>query len=90
MIVKLKFVDRCPNNHRGEFIVRSAKVCEVQIAKNHLKCLNDLAEALLHELLHLWVTILQEHGVKQGIRKEHRFINSMVPKLINKLAKEYK
>lgn len=90
MRLQIKMVQRCENDHRGEFIVKSSNQCEIQISKNRNQTIDDFAETLLHELLHLWVTILQTHGLKDSIRREHGFINSIVPKVIKELNKHFK
>lgn len=89
MIVKLKLVKKCPNGHKGEFIVLGNNQCEIQIARNRNPSIEEFATTLIHELLHLWVTILQTHGLKEGIRREHRFINDVVPLINSKLTKHY-
>ncbi len=90
MRLQIKMVQRCENDHRGEFIVKSNNQCEIQISKKRNQTIDDFAETLLHELLHLWVTILQTHGLKDSIRREHGFINSIVPKAIKELNKHFK
>lgn len=90
MKITLKLVDKCPDDHRGEFVVIGRNRCEIQISKRHNKTVNEFAATLLHELLHLWVTILQTHGLKEGIRREHKFINKIVPTILNRLSKDYK
>lgn len=90
MIVTISFVGKCPNDHRGEFVVRGPETCEILISRDRNTTLNEFAATFLHELLHLWVTVLQNHGVKKGIRREHWFINDVVPKVLLRFAHWYK
>jgi hypothetical protein len=90
MRLSIKLTDTCPKNHRGEFIIKGANTCEILISKKLNQNVNEFAVTLLHELLHFWVTILQTHGVKEGIKREHRFINDVVPKVIKRFAHWYK
>lgn len=90
MIVTINFVNRCENDHRGEFVVRGKETCEILISKARNTNLNEFAATFLHELLHLWVTVLQIHGVKEGIRREHGFINNVLPYILRRFAYWYK
>jgi hypothetical protein len=90
MQLRIKLVPRCEHDHRGEFIVKSKNTCEIQISKKYNKTLDEFGATLLHELLHLWVTILQSHGLKEGIRLEHRFINTVTPMILKTLVEYYK
>ena len=90
MKLLVKIVPKCKHNHRGEFLVRDAHKCEIQISADKNKDVSDFAATLLHELLHFWVTILQTHGLKESIRREHKFIDRVVPYLLTKLAFYFK
>lgn len=89
MLVNLKLVPKCPKGHRGEFIVRGNSRCEILISREHNDNVGEFAATLLHELLHLWITILQSHGLSKGIRKEHKYIDGILPYILRKLAKSF-
>jgi hypothetical protein len=90
MIIKLKLVPKCEGNCSGICIIHSANVCEIQISKKRNKTIDVFADTLLHELLHLWVTILQTHGLKEDMKIEHKFIADVLPMILKKLAKYFK
>jgi hypothetical protein len=90
MIIIIKLVDRCPEDFSGEFRVLSNGRCRILISKRKNKDLTEFADTLLHELLHFWVTLLQTYGVKESIRREHKFIDEAVPDVLLKFAKHFK
>jgi hypothetical protein len=86
MQLAIKLVDKCPCGRRGEFLTLSSNRCEIQISKARNKTVSEFAETLLHELLHFWITILQTHGLREGIRREHAFIFDVTPRILQKVA----
>lgn len=89
MQLQLKLLSKLDYGHKGEFIVKGPNKCEIQISKEKNTSITEFATTLLHELLHFWVTILQTHGLKESIRKEHKFINNVVPFILRKLVKSF-
>lgn len=90
MILTIKLVDKCEHDHRGEFAVLGSNRCEILISKKRNPDVNAFAATLLHELLHLWVTVLQTHGLRESISVEHRFIDDVLPYVLRKLSHHFK
>jgi hypothetical protein len=90
MNVTIKIVKRCSGDDCGQFVTISKNRYQILIAEKHNKSIGEFADTLLHELLHLWVTVLEHNGLKEDIRREHRFINEVLPILIQKFAKHYR
>lgn len=79
----IKLVPECQKNRRGEFVIKSRNISEIRISKKLNRTVAHFAEALLHELLHFWCTILQSHGLAEPKRKEHKFIYEVVDEIIH-------
>ena len=63
----------------------------IRISEDASETFSLYAETILHELLHLWVFILAASiGIPLTEKKQHKFIELIVPKVIRGLRKTYK
>lgn len=88
MRIDLKEVKRCRNGAYGNFLLRGAKSILITISLALNKRLDEYAATVLHELLHLWVTILRLKGFRTTNIKEHKFIYA-VERVVLRMARRY-
>ena len=83
--VIIKMVQRLPNNEDcGYCIGRSRRKdkYEIAISQEAHKTVAQFGATLLHELLHLWLYILEVYGYKVKLKIEHQFIRAVETTII--------
>ena len=88
MKVEIKMVNKCRNGAFGNFIVRGRESILITISHEKNQMMAEYGATLLHELLHLWMTLLRGKKFKCSDTKEHQFIYA-VERLIYQMAKSY-
>jgi hypothetical protein len=84
MRIDLKDVKRCKNDAYGNFLLRGTKSALITISLALNKRIDEYAATVLHELLHLWVTILRLKGFVTTNRREHDFIYAVERVILQK------
>lgn len=74
MLVRITDVKQCRNKASGNFLLRGRGYATITISQRLNYYFAEYAATLLHELLHLWVTMLRLKGFKITNRREHLFI----------------
>lgn len=74
MRIDIKEVKKCRNGAAGNFIMYRAGHARITISRKLNGVIYEYAATVLHELLHLWVTILRLRGFRVTNIKEHKFI----------------
>ena len=77
--VTIKLVDKLPEGDCGYCVRRSHRKdqYEIAISKSAHKTVAEYGLTLLHELLHLWVYVLNLYGYKVRLALEHKWIRSV-------------
>jgi len=77
--VRIKLVDKLPEGDCGYCTRRnrSKDSYEIAISRSAHKTVADFGSTLLHELLHLWIYILQVYGYKVSLKIEHQWIKAV-------------
>ena len=88
MKVEIKAVKKCRNKAFGNFLVRGHESALITVSLDKNRTIAEYGATILHELLHLWLTILRQKKFKCTNNKEHRFIYA-VEREIYKLAKRH-
>lgn len=88
MLVRIVDVKQCRNKAAANFILRGHRRALITISLKQNVLLAEYAVSLLHELLHLWVTMLRLKRYQVTNRREHRFINAVEAVVIT-LARKY-
>lgn len=74
MRLEIKKVKACRNKAYGNFLLRGRDTALITVSMKLNTTLAEYATTVLHELLHLWITLLRKEGFKLSNRKEHSFI----------------
>lgn len=74
MKLEIKNVKDCRNKADGNFIIRGRNSALITISVKRNKTLAAWGSTLLHEMLHLWTTLMRQNGLRVSDRREHRFI----------------
>jgi antirestriction protein ArdC len=90
MIVTIKEVGKCRNGAFGNFVLRRSGDALITISRKRNPDMAEYAATLLHEILHLWVTLLRLKGFRVKDRKEHRFIYAVEDVVIAMVRKHMK
>lgn len=88
MLVNIKEVKKCRNGAFGNFLMRGAGYSLITISLKLNDTIAEYAATILHELLHLWVTLLRLKGFRVTNIKEHRFIYA-VERTVLDMAKKH-
>jgi hypothetical protein len=88
MLIDLKEVKACKNKAFGNFMIRGHDSILITISKKLNTTIAEYGATVLHELLHLWVTILRLKGFRATDDREHEFID-VVERAILILSKKY-
>lgn len=88
MRVDLKEVKYCRNGAAGNFLLRGPDYALITVSMKYNQLLVEYCVTVLHELLHLWVTIMRMKGFKTTDTKEHEFIYA-VDRVVTRLAKKH-
>lgn len=88
MLVRILEVRACRNKASGNFLLRGRGSALITISQKLNVLVAEYGCTLLHELLHLWVTMLRLKGFRVSDMKEHRFIYA-VEASIYALAKKH-
>lgn len=88
MLINLKEVKKCRNGAYGNFIMRGAGSATITISQKLNNTVSEYAATVLHEFLHLWVTVTRLKGFRVTNIKEHRFIYA-VEHVIIEMAKKH-
>lgn len=74
MLINLKDVKKCRNGAYGNFLLRGAGYALITVSMKLNTTIAEYAATVLHELLHLWMTVLRIKGFRVTNKKEHKFI----------------
>ena len=88
MLVNIKEVKKCRNGAYGNFLMRGAGYSLITISMKLNDTVAEYASTILHELLHLWVTLLRLKGFRVTNKKEHKFIYA-VEQVVLEMAKKH-
>lgn len=88
MLVNIKEVKKCRNGAYGNFLMRGAGYALITISMKLNDTVAEYSATILHELLHLWVTLLRLKGFRVTNVKEHKFIYA-VEKIVLIMAKKH-
>jgi hypothetical protein len=88
LLINLKDVKACKNKAYGNFLLRGHNYAVITISQKLNDTVAEYAATVLHELLHLWVTVLRLKGFRVTNVKEHKFIYA-VENTIIKMAKKH-
>lgn len=88
MLVNIKEVKKCRNGAFGNFLMRGAGYALITVSLKLNDTVAEYAATVLHELLHLWVTIMRLKGFRVSNVKEHKFIYA-VEDIIKAMAKKH-
>lgn len=87
MKVDIKLVDKCRNGAYGNFLARSSKYALITISRHKNRLLADYWLTLLHELLHLFFTLVRRQGFRITDKNEHKVIEMIEDTLTNECRK---
>ena len=93
MVVVLKEVKACKNKAAGNFLMRGREKAVITISMKVNDTLAEYSATVLHELLHLWTTVIRRKGFKCTDSKEHKYIylaEELVIKAMQNVLKEKK
>lgn len=88
MRIDIKEVKKCRNGAYGNFLLRGRQSALITVSLKENRVVAEYAATLLHELLHLWITLLRLKGFRTTNIKEHRFIYAVEKAIITK-ARRY-
>lgn len=88
MRIDLKIVKRCYKDYYGTFETLGKKRALIEISKKKACTPHDFMLTVVHELLHLWISILGAQGIKIDSRKEHKVIYKIEKYLVRLSNKE--
>lgn len=82
--VTIKLVEKLPQGDCGYCAARSRSKdkYEIAISRSAHKTVSEMGATLLHEMLHLWVFILQVYGYKVRLKTEHQWIKAIETTII--------
>jgi antirestriction protein ArdC len=72
--VRIVEVQRTRNGASGNFLTTGRNSARITISLALNRGMHEYAATLLHELLHLWVTMMRVKGLRVSNIREHRFI----------------
>lgn len=90
MLVRIKDVKKCQNGAAGNFLLRGRESALITVSLKENDTVAEYGSTVLHELLHLWVTILRKKTFKCTDSKEHRFIYAVERAIIKQAKKHLK
>lgn len=82
MRVDIHKVGRCKNGAYGNFILRGRHYALITVSLKKNPMLAEYGLTMLHELLHLWTTMLRREGFKMTNKLEHDFIIAVEDKTL--------
>ena len=88
MKLEIKNVKACRNKAMGNFLLRGHESALITVSLKLNTTLAEWGSTLLHELLHLWTTLMRQNGFKVSDTREHRFIYA-VEREIFKVMRKY-
>lgn len=90
MILEIKNVTKCRNGAYGNFLIRGRESALITLSLKLNPTLATWGSTLLHELLHLWVTLMRKNGFRVSDKKEHTFIYAVEKAVLQKARKYLK
>ncbi len=76
MIIKIRHVEKLGSSYgESEFVSRNKML--ITIARQRNRRLATYSATLLHELLHVWVWVLEINGFEVDDKTEHKFIEAV-------------
>lgn len=87
MLINIKEVKACKNKAFGNFLLRGHSYAVITISQKLNTTVAEYGSTVLHELLHLWITILRLKGFRTNNVKEHKFIYAVEAVILKKAAK---
>lgn len=88
MKLLIKNVKKCRNGAMGNFLLRGHESALITVSLKLNPTLAEWGATLLHELLHLWTTLMRRNGLRVSDSREHRFIYA-VEREISKVMIKY-
>ena len=90
MRLDIRNVKKCRNGASGNFILRGHESALITVSLKLNKTLAEWGSTLLHELLHLWTTLMRQNGLKVTDAREHRFIYAAEREVLKVMVKYMK
>lgn len=85
MKVIIREVKKIDDDTLGRFERLTKYTSRITIGMDGNRTLAQYGETVLHELLHLWIAILEAKGFKISEKREHKFIES-VERMVTRAA----
>lgn len=90
MKLEIKNVKKCRNGAWGNFFVRGRESALITVSLARNNTLAEWGSTLLHEMLHLWTTLMRKNGFRVTNRREHRFINEVESEILRLMVRYMK
>lgn len=90
MIVRINKVKACRNKAYGNFLLRGHESALITISLKLNPMLAEYGATLLHELLHLWITMMRREGFRGSDKKEHEFIYEVEDQIVRIMKRHFK
>lgn len=90
MILEIKNVKKCRNGAWGNFYALGRDKALITISLDRNTTLAEWGSTLLHEMLHLWTTLMRKNGLRVTDRREHTFINAVETSVLKIMVKYLK
>lgn len=90
MRLEIKNVTKCKNGAYGNFIIRGRESALITISLKSNPTLATWGVTLLHELLHLWTTLMRKNGLRVTDKREHTFIYAVEAQVLKIIVKYMK
>lgn len=90
MKLEIKNVKRCKNGASGNFLLRGHESALITISLKENDTLAEWGSTVLHELLHLWTTLMRRNGMKVTNSREHKFIYAVEAAILKTMLKYLK
>lgn len=89
MIISIKKVKQCRNGAYGNYLLRGRERADITISMKLNKTLAEYSYTLLHELMHLYITLLRKEGFKSTNKLEHKMIYDLEDTVVTIMRKYY-
>ncbi len=87
MKLEIREVKACKNKAYGNYLLRGHNTALITVSLKLNRTLADYSATTLHELLHLWTTLIRKKGFKVTNAKEHDFIYGAEAAIIKVMQK---
>ncbi len=90
MVLRIKKVKQCKNKAFGNYTLTGKNSALITVSLKKNKLVAEYGATLLHELLHMWTTLLRKEGVKVTNKVEHEFIYDTEENIYKIMKKHFK